>query len=74
LAIAAIDRNRIMAEKASHSAADATASKAPKLAGHSMPRGEARGQTAEGDIEQFLAAARAQKAGETLGRGQGKGP
>ena len=41
--------------------------------GHSMPSGEARRQTAEGDVEQFLAPARAQKASEPLGRGQREG-
>ena len=39
-----------------------------------MARGQARRQAAEGDIEQFLAAPRAQEAGETLGRGQRERP
>ena len=41
---------------------------------HSLPRGEARGQAAERDIEQFLAAARAHEAGETLRRSQRERP
>jgi hypothetical protein len=41
---------------------------------HSAPGAEARGQTAKGDIEQLLAAARAHEAGEALRRGERERP